>query len=194
MSRRISAVLIVGLGFMLEIGCGGQSQPSLPVSNAASHQALPFDRTSENKGVSPTQSFAAATIPAGTAIIVKLSAPLSSADSHIGEDFSAVLEEPVMLQDQVLIARGAVFTGKVIAAQPSGTNEPGYLRLTLSDVIFDHKSLELRSSSIFAKGFSRSHREKADPAGAGDAVPSEVKFSTARRLTFHLIDELSLHD
>lgn len=197
---RISAVLIAGLGLMLQGGCGGQSQPLLPLSNASSSHTLPFDRVSESKGVSPTQSLAAATVPAGTAIVVKLQAPISSAGSHTGEDFKAVLEEPVLLENQVLLAPGAVFMGKVIAAQPSGTEGPGYLRLTLSDVIFDDKPVELRTSSVFAKGSSR-----PKPAGQGNSeegalllpgnvAGSDVKFSTARRLTFRLIDALSLHN
>jgi hypothetical protein len=196
-------VLAAGLGVMLA-GCGQKPGPISSGTGAASSGHLPFEQASESHGTSPTRAFASIAVPAGTSLIIRLQAPLSSANAHAGDIFKAVLDEPVMMQDQSLAPRGALLTGKVIAAQPSRPDEPGYLRLTLSTLVLDSKTLELRTSSLFAKGATRTRAEAAISAPVNDsrqfagsgngASRSDARFSTGRRLTFHLIDSLPLHD
>ena len=200
---RWAPVLAVGLGAALAVGCGQQPGP-ISSGGTASVQHLPFDRGSVRGGMSPTQAFAAIAIPAGTSLIIQLPAPLSSANSRPGDVFEAVLDEPVVVQDQTIAPRGALLTGKVMAAQSSTLTEPGYLRLTLSSLVLNGKTLELRTSSIFANGATQVRaeamkRQREDApgqfAGAGaSASRNEAKFSTGRRLTFRLIDSLPLHD
>ena len=196
-------VLAAGLGLTLA-GCGQQPGPISSGAGATSSEHLPFEQATRSGGVSPTHAFASIAMPAGTSLIIRLQAPVSSATSHTGDVFKAVLDEPVLVQDQSLAPRGALLTGKVMAAQSSTFTEPGYLRLTLSSLLLNGKTLELRTSSIFAKGATHVRavarkREREDApgqfAGTGaSAIRNEAKFSTGRRLTFRLIDSLPLHD
>ncbi len=56
--------------------------------------------------------------------------------------------------------RGAAVRGKVLAAKASGRlREPGYLRLALSSISIDGKSVPLQTSSLFVKGASHEKRD-----------------------------------
>jgi hypothetical protein len=135
---------------------------------------LPFDRAADKNGISPTGSLTPAAIPAGTPITVRLQSSLSSAASHSGEPFDAVLDEPIVIDGQTVAPRGATVTGRVVAAKASGRlHDPGYLRLTLTAIEVHGKSLPMQTSSIFAKGGSHEKRNLAmigGGAGAGALV------------------------
>ena len=92
------------------------------------------------------------------------------ASSHTGDRFEAVLDEPIVIQSQIVAPRGTVITGRVIAAKPSGhLHEPGYLRLTLASMTLNGKALPLTTSSIFVKGGSHKERTLATTGATGSA-------------------------
>lgn len=198
----------MGLVFVLAMATACSRQAgvlSLTQPAQASHD-LPFHRGSEESGISPTQALATSAVPIGTPIVIRLTSPLSSAGTHSGDTFEAVLEEPILVQGQTLVQRGAPVWGRIAAAKPfDSPNHAGYLRLTLSSIVYQRDTLPVQTSSIFAKGSMRKPGEAlaanhgasdqssflraneggsaADPGGdAGDA-----KFSTAQRLTFRLL-------
>lgn len=133
-----------------------------PEVEAAEGQQLPFDRAANSEGISPTGSLVPAAIPAGTPVTIRLQTSLSSAESHAGDSFEAVLDEPIVIEGQTVAARGATVVGKVIAAKASGRlQDPGYLRLTLTSIEINGKSVPMQTSSIFAKGGSHETRNLA---------------------------------
>jgi hypothetical protein len=172
--------ILLGPALLLLSACSGRPGSLPPQGNA---QNPPFNNSSHSDGVSPTQAFASSSIPAGTAIVVRLQSPLSSAKARLGDQFQAVLDEPIIIQGQTLAPSGTEIMGRVLAAKFSGPHEPGYLRLTVSSMVLNGKAVEVHTSSVFAKGGSR------EPAGSGSTV-NDVQFSTGRRLTFHLIQPL----
>jgi hypothetical protein len=155
----------------------------LPADNPQT-KPLPFDSSAHNDGISPTQAFASTSIPAGTAIVIRLQSPLSSVQARLGDTFQGVLEEPIMVQGQTLAPSGTGITGKVLAAKVSGPREPGYLRLTLSSIVLNGKPVEMHTSSVFSKGGRREHLL------SGTTATNDTQFSTARRLTFRLLQPL----
>ncbi|MBZ5721538.1 MAG: hypothetical protein LAO03_14260 [Acidobacteriia bacterium] len=156
----------IGLGVLLlalivSVGCARQPGVQAADENATDQQ-LPFDRASDKGGISPTGSLMPAAIPAGTPVTVRLQTALSSEASHSGDSFEAVLDEPIIVQGQTVAPRGATVTGTVVAAKASGRlHDPGYLRLTLSAISLNGKSLPVQTSSIFAKGGSHEKRNLA---------------------------------
>jgi hypothetical protein len=95
------------LGAVIGLACGHQSSVPVVASGAITppeSSGLPFDRTAQTEGISPTSSVIppGAQLPPGTPIIVRLRKPLSSARVHSNEAFAAILEEPIMVGDHVL--------------------------------------------------------------------------------------------
>lgn len=160
-------VLMVAIG--LTAACSRQPNPPA-IANAGTTQAadneqkLPFDRPAQTDGIAPSESLVPvpASLPAGTPITIRLQSAVSSASSRAGDRFQAVLDEPIIVQGQTVAPRGAVVTGKVVAAKPSGRlSDPGYLRLTLASITLNGKAVSLTTSSIFVKGVSHEKRNLA---------------------------------
>jgi hypothetical protein len=111
---------------------------------------LPF---TENKPV---------VIPASTAIYVRLQQSLSSKTAQPGEKFSAVLDEPLVVDDQTVAPKGAPVEGRVVAARDSGhLHNSGYLRITLSSITVNGKSMPLQTNSMFVTGGTYKKRNLA---------------------------------
>ncbi|MBZ5599831.1 MAG: hypothetical protein LAN83_16080 [Acidobacteriia bacterium] len=158
------------LALALATGCSRQPGVQTSDENAANDQQLPFDRAADKNGISPTGSLTPAAIPAGTPITIRLQSPVSSAESHSGESFDAVLDEPIVIDGQTVASRGAAVTGKVVAAKASGRlQDPGYLRLTLTSISVNGKPLPLQTSSVFVKGGSHEKRNLAMIGGGTGA-------------------------
>jgi hypothetical protein len=209
---RMTMVLTLAcIGTAWVTGCSRQLAVPASGGTADSGQ-LPFDRVSDNSGISPTGGFTDG-IPAGTEVIVRLQLPLSSADSRVGDSFQAVLDEPVVVAGRTVVPRGTPFTGSVVAAKASGGPlDPGYLRVTLASMAVDGKSIALQTSSIFAKGASYKNRKtsagkNSEAAGKGEVAESavnsadgsersfhpsqsDIRFSTGHRFTFRLAQPL----
>lgn len=177
--------LFLGPTLMLALACSRQPGLLLPSDNPPT-KPLPFDSSSHGDGISPTQAFVSTAIPAGTTIVIKLQSPLSSVTAHLGDQFRAVLEQPIIVQGQTLAPSGIEIMGKVLAVKVSQPREPGYLRLTLSSIVLNGKPADVHTSSLFSKGGSR-ERQRSDSPAAND-----IQFSTGRRLTFRLLQPLPL--
>jgi hypothetical protein len=156
---KATSFVVLMLALIMASGCSRQPAQQAADENAPADQQLPFDRPSDKKGISPTSSLRPAAIPAGTPITIRLQSSVSSAASQAGDSFDAVLDEPIIVQGQTVAPRGATVTGKVVDAKASGRlQDPGYLRLTLTEISVNGKSLPIRTSSIFVKGGSHEKR------------------------------------
>jgi hypothetical protein len=140
------------------VGCGAAAKPpgDTPVENTAAQQ-LPF---AEGKPL---------VVPANTAIYVRLQQSLSSATAQSGQNFSAVLDEPLVVDGQTFAPQGASVTGKVVAARESGhLHNSGYLRITLSSIVVNGKTVPLQTNSVFVSGGSyKKHNLAFIGGGAG---------------------------
>jgi hypothetical protein len=143
-------ILLVLAG--LAAGCGVGAQPPTVVTDtpATSQQQLPFV---EGKAL---------VVPANTAIYVRLQQSISSATAQSGQNFSAELDEPLVVDGQTLAPKGAPVTGRVVAVRESGhMHNAGYLRITLSTVTLNGKTVPLQTNSVFVSGGSYKKRNLA---------------------------------
>jgi hypothetical protein len=196
-------IAVILLTLSLLCACG--RPPSENSSNSDS-QKLPFDRQPRSTGISPSQSLipSATRLPDGTPIPIRLQSALSSASSHAGDTFSAILDEPVVLDGQTLIDRGTPAIGRVLEAKPSSSSlarslEPGYLRIVMVSLDLGGRPIMIESSTIFAKGGTRDGRRQATstPSGAGQKDKDrdrdrDIVFGIDRRLNFRLVRAVDL--
>src|SRR5271163_1747781 len=163
--RPITIVLL-----MLSVLCGCKHPPADDASSADS-QKLPFDRQPRSNAMSPSQSLIPHTtkLPEGTSIPIRLQSTLSSASSHAGDSFSAITDEPVVIDGQTMVAAGTPATGRVLEAKPAANSRassgahgssigPGYLRIVLVNLNIAGHTVMIETSSIFARGGSRGNR------------------------------------
>jgi hypothetical protein len=199
--------LTVGLGL---IGCGGLGEPPVGSTDASSRRP-PFTESQP------------LTVPAGTEIYVRLQQPLSSATAQAGQSFSAVLDQPLIVDNQTAASPGVAVTGKVIAVRDSGhLPNAGYLRLSLVSITLNGKELPLVTNSVFVGGGSFRKRNFAfigsgrgsamigaladsgkgsgSPAGAaGGTTPAyapgkkDAGFAAEQRLGFRLTQPLDVN-
>jgi hypothetical protein len=191
-------------------GCSRQPNLLAPNPGPVSGRALPFENPSVAGGNYPTAALASVNLPPGTLLTVRIRSAVSSATCHVGDSFAAVLDEPLVLDGQTVLARGAEVSGRVVAAKASGRFDPGYLRLRLTGISVSGKPLRLETSSVFLKGGSRPVRGVAligkrtvpaalvlaDGAGSAASLPpgatNDVEFPAAGRLTFRLSEALPI--
>jgi hypothetical protein len=184
MRKRICKwVLALPVGLSL-IGCGGLGEP--PVG--------PTDASSRRPPFTESQPFE---VPAGTEIYVRLQQPLSSATAQAGQTFSAVLDQPLMVDNRTVTAQGAAVTGKVLAVRDSGhLHNAGYLRLSLVSIKLNGKDEPITTNSVFVGGGSFRKRNFAfigSMAGAAGGTAAayatgkkEAGFAAEQRLGFRL--------
>jgi|SRR5208282_2612943 len=196
--------------------CACGRPPAENSSNSTDSQKLPFDRPPRATGISPSQSVipSATKLPEGTPIPIRLQSALSSASSHAGDTFRAVVDEPIVIDGQTLVERGTPATGRVLEVKPSarsgGTSpnrtqdspEPGYLRIVLVSLEVGGRSVAIETSSIFAKGVLRKDQKAAaGSVAAGSATGSrpfeknrnkDVELGVDRHLSFRLAQTVDL--
>ena len=198
---RLAVVLLMLVLLMLSLicSCGRPTSDSGgSPSNSADSQKLPFDRQPRPTGISPSQSLipSATKLPEGTPIPIRLQSALSSASAHAGDRFSAIVDEPVLIDGQTLIDRGTPATGRVLEAKPA-TNSPGrslerslapgYLRIVLVSLTVAGRPVMIETSSIFAKGGVREERNRTTgTASGGSRRDRDIVFGIDRRLNFRL--------
>jgi hypothetical protein len=98
-------------------------------------------------------------IPAGTPVMVRLQQRLSSGSATRGERFSAVLEQPLISGDRVVVPAGTLVEGHVVSAHHSGRlRHPGSLGLTLDSMIINDRHIPLATTEVVAHGGSHKKR------------------------------------
>src|SRR5260370_13308702 len=84
---------------------------------------------------------------ADTVIYVKLRQPVTAA-AQPGQSFAAVLDEPLLVDSQSVAPQGSEVTGKVVAARESGRlHTAGYVRITLTSITLNGKSIAMPTNS-----------------------------------------------
>src|SRR6266446_6430134 len=108
-----------------------QDAPSAPpkptyASQDADKPPYSYDRPAQNVPDAPpaapqTQSIPGTlTVPAGTILLIRMNDYLSSDRNRIGDHFTAVLENPLVVNGWVVARRGQVLVGKVKEARKAG--------------------------------------------------------------------------
>lgn len=158
---------------------GSNSEPSVPASaaNPGLAKGVPFRPISDR-----------AVLPAGTLLTVQLESSLLATRVRPGDNFTATVADPLLVNGNTLIERGSKVTGRVEAAE-SRTGS-GYVRLTLSTLTVDGAPVTLQTSSLFARGSSRQFNASARNVSSRQS--GGVRVRKGRRLTFRLTAPLTL--
>ncbi len=151
-----------------------QAAPPAPTTPAA----VPSDATQQ---ANPTPAVAAVPTPAppepkdveiasGTTIRVRMIDPVNSAVNHTGEVFHASLEEPIVVNNETVVPKGADvyirLTRASTAGRMSGRSE---LHLELVKLDYAGRSYALVSSTSSVVGSSRG-KKTATAMGAGAVI------------------------
>jgi len=96
------------------------------------------------------------TVPAGTAVTVRLIDPIDSAFNRVGEAFHATLDSPLVQDGEVIIPTGYEVEGHLTEAQSAGRlSGHSQLGLTLDRLIVQDKYYDLRTTDEVRVGPSR---------------------------------------
>jgi hypothetical protein len=96
------------------------------------------------------------TIPAGTRILVRTMDAIDSTYNVVGDRFQASLEEPLMLEGNVLVAGDALVYGRLTQSKESGTfTGRSQLRLELTGIVVNGKLVPVVTGEYEVTGKSR---------------------------------------
>lgn len=169
------------LASMLALGgCQSKTPPTVN-QNAQSAQNPPSGQSAPPGSAAPPSSAAPAPgtqtppppavidLPAGTHLHVRLDQDLGSKISHPGDSFAATVADGVVLNDQIIVPKGARAEGTVIRARPLGRFKGGaVLEVRLERVHTRWGSYPVASSTI-ERAERGKGRRTAEFAGGGGA-------------------------
>ncbi len=123
----------------------GTAASSTPAATPGTSAAAP-----SKAGEKPSTTTAAATaIPAGTHIVIRLGETISSKKNNSGDSFSGTVAEPVTVNGQEVIPKGASATGTVADAKPLGRFKGGaVLRIVLNSVTVNGKPYNVETAAV----------------------------------------------
>jgi hypothetical protein len=98
-------------------------------------------------------------VPAGTQIVVRLIDPVNSETDRLGQTYRASIDDPVVVNGQTVIPRGADAVASLIDAQKSGKIEGRTsLTLDLRSVTVNGRSLDVTTTGVSQESGSRGER------------------------------------
>jgi len=107
------------------------------------------------------------TLPSGTRLRVALQQGIGTDSSEPGSDFSAVLVDPVLVDGEVVLEKGANVVGRVLDVQkPGRVKGRASLSLTLSSVTRDGTSVAITTEPYVGVAKSNTKRDVGVIAGA----------------------------
>jgi hypothetical protein len=194
------------------LGTAGCARPAGPQSDDAALHAdqhpVPFHEqgatarpadapATQESGRSPESGLPfheSQNLPAGTLLTVRLKTPVAAENPGANGAFEAVVDEPVVIEGNKLIPRGATVAGRVESARMSNVKrDHGYVRLALDSIHIGGVSLPIQTSSLFVRGNAGDAQapahEVAPPGETPNVAPSVViHLEKGRRLTFRLTE------
>ncbi len=122
----------------------------------------------------PPPATQSVTVPAGTAIAVRLLDGISTERNRAGDPFQASLEEPLVADGVVVAERGATVMGRVVQAQQSGrVSGLAEMALELDRIRTVSGEVQLASDTMIRRAESSKGRDAATVgamAGVGAAI------------------------
>jgi hypothetical protein len=197
---------------LLLLLCAGCSRPALRSDNSAqaAPHPVPFHDgdTSGTPNLSPTSATTETgasvpfhdgqSLPVGTLLTVRLTNPISSNSLVASGTFEAIVDEPIVIEGNTLVPKGASVAGRVESAQsPTTKRRRGLVRLTLDQMDIAGRDLPIQTSSLFAPGKVVADKDgiKKD-SSKKDSFPKDspkmVSLEKGRQLTFRLTEAVDM--
>jgi hypothetical protein len=146
--------------------------------NAKEERDEPDPQSREARAVPETL-----TVPAGTIVLVRTNEFLSSDQNQIGDSFTAVLDQPIVVNGWVVARRGQTLVGKVKAAKKAGkVKGVSQLGIELTDLtVVDGRQVPILTELWKGSG-GTSHGEDAGTiagtTGLGAAIGAAADWGT----------------
>lgn len=187
----MSALCLLALSLLA--GC---SRPAMQADARTNPHPVPFHDGAQGIATSVPESGVASkaetglpfqaneNLPVGTLITVRLNNFISADPASPDNAFEAVLDEPIKIDGNVVVPRGAAVAGHVQSAQISDIRQNrGYIRLDLESIAISGHDLPVQTSTLFARGTA--HLTLAN--GSKDSTHI-MTLEKGRRLTFRLTE------
>jgi len=139
-------------------------QPPPPPPASSYPAPYPNNRTNDRANYPPpppppAQSFAGITIPIDTNVTIRMIDSVNSDTSRLGETFRASLAEPIYVNGQEVVPRGADVVTRLVTDQQSGKIEGRtVLTLALSTITINGRPVDVTSSDVKTESSSRGQR------------------------------------
>jgi hypothetical protein len=135
------------------------TRPTAESSSTAQGSGNAPDSNTAQDSSPAKDSYHPVQIPSGTVVSVRLQSSISSASAQPGDRFRAVLDSPLRVGGESVVAAGSEVTGRVVAAEHSGRlQHPGFLQLELSSIHSRGREVAISTSRVSAKGASHKTR------------------------------------
>jgi len=122
----------------------------------------------------PQQAAYGVTIPADTPITVRMIDAVNSETSHLGQTYRASIDEPVMVNGQQIVPRGADVITKLVEDRQSGKIEGRTVEtLALVSISINGQLVPVTSTEVRTESASRANRS-AGVIGGGAALGAIV--------------------
>ncbi|MBI2816372.1 MAG: hypothetical protein HYX72_05505 [Acidobacteria bacterium] len=114
------------------------------------------------------------TIHAGSVVTVRMIDPVDSATDEMGQTYRASLDEPLMVNGETVVPRGADVTVKLVSKEEAGRIKGrSELSLVLMDITVQGRRYEMTTSEVTQSGSSRG-KQTATRAGIGAALGATI--------------------
>ncbi|MBV8050055.1 MAG: hypothetical protein JOZ80_02630 [Acidobacteriaceae bacterium] len=131
----------------------------------------PAESKAEQPPVKPATSV---TVPAGTRISVRTIDSIDSTKSRVGDRFQASLEEPLIVNGNTVVAKGADVYGRLAESKESGTfTGKSQLQLELTGIVVNGQTIPIVTGEYEVSGKSKTASTAKRTVG-GAAVGSII--------------------
>lgn len=150
----------------------GEAEPASAPAQAAARgartgilrPAAPQPRTDARPAAGRT------TVPAGTSLVIRMIDDVDSERDATGQTFRASIDEPVVVDGETVIPRGADVTAKLVADRDAGQlTGRSELTMDLQSITVGGKSVAIATEEVVQQGESRT-RQTATRTGGGAAL------------------------
>jgi len=114
------------------------------------------------------------TVHAGSVITVRMIDPVDSSEDQMGQTYRASLDEPLEVDGQTVVPRGADVSVKLISKEEAGRlTGRSEVSLILTNITVEGRKYEISSSEVTESGSSRG-KQTATRAGVGAVIGAAI--------------------
>jgi hypothetical protein len=127
-----------------------------PLPSANSDALVPRPPAKVENASAPARNSRFITIPTGTRISVRTIDAIDSTQNHVGDRFQASLEEPLLVNGEEVVPKGADVYGRLTQSNTSGTfTGKSQLGLELTGIVVNGRTFPLVTGEYAVAGKSR---------------------------------------
>ena len=144
----------------------------------------------------PMASSIGSDLPAGSVVRARLVTPLSSATAKLGQEIEAVLSQPLMDGDRLILPQGSRLKGTVKQAEPARRmKKNGQLRIAFTEVVPPDGVEQKIVSTLEGVQAGKNANVKLDSEGGAEATTSKSRYAaTAISLGLAMMSARSSQD